>query len=54
VTLPARAEQPKLIEVRCKACGRLLFKADTSQGKVEIVCPGRGCRRMQTITLPRS
>lgn len=41
---------PKMVEVRCRDCGKLLFKAD-AKGRVEIVCPDRRCRRMQTKQL---
>lgn len=41
-----------LADVRCKFCGRLLFRADGLR-RVEIVCPRRDCRRMQTIQTDR-
>jgi phage FluMu protein Com len=37
-----------MVEVRCRDCGRLLFKIDADRARVEIVCPDRRCRRMQT------
>lgn len=53
MSVTARAEpQPKMVEVRCKDCGRLLFKADPAGGRVEIVCPDRRCKRYQTHELP--
>lgn len=53
MTAPARSEQqPKMVEVRCKDCGRLLFKANASSGRIEIVCPDRRCKRYQTHDLP--
>jgi phage FluMu protein Com len=39
-----------LREVRSKVCHRLLFKAD-GLARVEIVCPDRSCKRMQTVRL---
>lgn len=41
---------PRMVEVRCRDCGKLLFKAD-GKGRVEIVCPDRRCRRYQTRQL---
>lgn len=42
---------PRMVEVRCRDCGRLLFRIDADRARVEIVCPDRRCRRMQTKTL---
>jgi phage FluMu protein Com len=39
-----------MVDVRCRDCGKLLFRAD-ARGRVEIVCPDRRCRRYQTKTL---
>lgn len=49
-------EQPhKMVEVRCRSCGRLLFKADANEGgRFEVVCPDRRCKRWQVVTLSRS
>lgn len=49
--MTATATATRLIEVRCRHCGRLLFKAEERGGRVEIVCPDRRCRRMQTHVL---
>jgi phage FluMu protein Com len=41
-----------MVEVRCRDCGKLLFKAaSTATGRVEVVCPDRRCRRIQTKQL---
>jgi phage FluMu protein Com len=56
VTATARAEQSqphRMVEVRCRSCGRLLFKADAC-GRIETVCPDRDCKRYQTVTLPKT
>ena len=47
----AQAEQARMVEVRCRDCGRLLFKADATAGRIEVVCPDRRCRRYQTHDL---
>lgn len=41
---------PPLQDVRCKACGSLLFRA-AGLGRVEIVCAKRACRVWQAIRL---
>lgn len=46
------ATQPRMIEVRCRDCGRLICKVDTERARVEAVCPDRRCKRYQTISLP--
>jgi phage FluMu protein Com len=43
-------EAMALTEVRCKDCGRLLFRADAN-GRIEIVCHNRSCREIQTVKL---
>jgi len=40
----------RMTEVRCRECGKLLFRAE-GKGRVEVVCSDRRCRRMQTHTL---
>lgn len=40
--------RPRMVEVRCRDCGKLLFKIDTERARIETVCPDRRCRRMQT------
>jgi len=49
--MTATATVARLVEVRCRHCGRLLFRAEEKGGRVEIVCPDRRCRRMQTHQL---
>jgi phage FluMu protein Com len=39
--------QPRMIEVRCKNCRRLLFRAEEKGGRIEIVCPDNRCKRYQ-------
>lgn len=48
----ARAEQPpkappKLVDVRCKGCHRLLLRAEQTGGRLEVVCPDNRCKRYQ-------
>lgn len=43
-------EQRALHDVRCRHCHRLLCRVEAT-GRLEIVCPYRDCRRMQTIRL---
>jgi phage FluMu protein Com len=38
-------------EYRCKSCHRLLFRSPDRHGRVEIVCPDRRCRVIQTVYL---
>src|SRR5262247_3030282 len=38
-------------EYRCRSCGRLLFRSPDQHGRVEIVCPDRRCRAIQTVFL---
>jgi phage FluMu protein Com len=38
-------------EYRCRSCGRLLFRSPDQKGRVDIVCPDRRCRVMQTVFL---
>lgn len=44
----------RMVEVRCRDCGRLICKVDTERARVEAVCPDRRCKRYQTISLPRT
>lgn len=46
------APAPRMVDVRCRDCNRLLFRIEADRARVEIVCPDRRCRRMQTKTLP--
>jgi phage FluMu protein Com len=43
--------QPRMVEVRCRDCGKLLFKIDADRARVEVVCSDRRCRRMQTQSI---
>jgi phage FluMu protein Com len=43
--------QPRLIDVRCRSCGKLLCRIDAEKARVEIVCSDRRCRRMQTQSI---
>ena len=38
-----------LVEVRCKRCGKLLFRGSASDGRIEIVC--QRCDTIQTVKL---
>jgi len=38
-------------EYRCHRCHRLLFRSPDQKGRVEIVCPDRRCRAIQTVFL---
>jgi len=38
-----------VIEYRCPACGRLLFKSDSTQGKVQLPCPRCGAIRLLQV-----
>lgn len=40
-----------MIEVRCRDCGKLLFKIDADRARVEVVCSDRRCKRYQTHQL---
>lgn len=42
----------RMIEVRCRDCGRLICKIDTDRARVETVCPDRRCKRYQVQQLP--
>jgi hypothetical protein len=37
----------RLVEVRCRDCGRLLFKIEADRARVEVVCPDKRCKRYQ-------
>ena len=41
----------RMIEVRCRDCGKLLFKIDAGRARVEVVCSDRRCKRYQTHQL---
>jgi len=44
------APPPRLVEVRCRGCGKLLCRIETERARIEAVCPR--CRRMQTRLVP--
>jgi phage FluMu protein Com len=46
------APLPRMVEVRCRDCRRLLFKIEADRARVEIICPDRACRRAQTKLIP--
>lgn len=48
---PSQSQPSKMVDVRCRDCGRLLFRIDAEKAKVETVCPDRRCKRFQTVTL---
>lgn len=43
--------QGRMIEVRCRDCGKLLCKIDAERARIEVVCSDRRCRRMQTQSI---
>lgn len=47
------APTQRMVEVRCRDCGRLICKVDTERARVEAVCPDRRCKRYQTVNLAR-
>lgn len=40
-----------LVEVRCRKCGKLLFRTDSKAGTVEIAC--QRCSVTQTVQLTK-
>jgi len=40
-----------MVEVRCRACGRLLFRIEAVRARVEAVCPDKRCKRYQQYKL---
>ena len=49
--MTATATATRLVEVRCRHCGRLICKIAAERARIEVVCPDRRCRRMQTHLL---
>jgi phage FluMu protein Com len=47
------SQRPQMVDVRCKACGRLICRTDASCGKIEVVCPDKRCKRYQTVNLSK-
>lgn len=49
------APAPKMVEVRCRDCKRLLYRIEAEHARVETVCPDKRCHRYSVKVLtPRA